>query len=401
MNEVMKCTFLGDVMCKSELIEAFRSKDGFEFSDMFFKISPFLKQSDLVFANLETPISHDNSTLTTETYCFNSPFDFARAVKEAGINVVATANNHCLDRGIDGIKSTVDSLNKLGFIHSGVFAAKSSKERNNVVIEKNGIRFGFLSYTYGTNAFSNHQYLKSQDRWRVNLFQNQELSNRVDKFFYYHRNKKISRLYNRIVEKLCPGQISGPVYERREFDYRCKKRLRCDISALRNEGADIIILYMHAGGQYNPEATSYTKKLAKYLMNHGVDWVIGTHEHVVHGSDFSNVQDGKFSTYSLGNFDGIAGVYADPMDKMAEYSIALHVYVNAGTNIIKKITFSILKTVETNNRRIQVIPCYELYQNLTEKDKESLFNDMITIANAFAFTDIVNLGVKKEYSIIE
>lgn len=45
--------------------------------------------------------------------------------------------------------------------------------------------------------------------------------------------------------------------------------------------------------------------------------------------------------------------------------------------------------------------CYELYQNLTEKDKKALFNDMITIANAFAFTDIANLGVKKEYSIIE
>lgn len=51
MKDTIKCTFLGDVMCKSELIEAFRSETGFDFQDMFLIVSPFLKQSDLVFAN--------------------------------------------------------------------------------------------------------------------------------------------------------------------------------------------------------------------------------------------------------------------------------------------------------------------------------------------------------------
>lgn len=95
-----------------------------------------------------------------------------------------------------------------------------------------------------------------------------------------------------------------------------------DINLMKRKHPDIIVMYMHAGGQYNNEATQDTKKLANYLMKQGVDIVVGSHEQVVHGGDFSNISGGKLATYSLGNFDGIAGVYDEPFDKMAEYSIA-------------------------------------------------------------------------------
>lgn len=396
MKDTIKCTFLGDVMCKSELIEAFRSETGFDFQDMFSKVSPFLKQSDLVFANLETPISLDNSDLTTEKYCFNSPYEFAKAAKEAGIDIVATANNHCMDRGIKGIKSTIDSLNKIGFIHTGIF---DEKQREHVIVEKNGIRFGLLSYTYGTNAFSNHQYLEKKDRWKVNLFQNQELSNPIDRFFYYHRNSIIAKVYNRIVEKLCPGQISKPIYEHREFDFYCKKQIKHDIASLKKKGADIVIMYMHAGGQYNDEATNYTKQLSKWLSNAGVDWIIGSHEHVVHGGVFSDISNGKMTAYSLGNFDGITGVYANPMDKMSEYSVALNVYVDKNL-VINKATFTILKSIEIENRKIQVVPVDLLIEEMKDESLiNELWNDMKKIAYKFCGMDIEKTGIQREYQI--
>lgn len=88
-------------------------------------------------------------------------------------------------------------------------------------------------------------------------------------------------------------QISKPIYEHREFNFHCKKQIKRDIASLKKKGADIVIMYMHAGGQYNDEATDYTKQLSKWLSNAGVDWIIGSHEHVVHGGCFQTSRMGK------------------------------------------------------------------------------------------------------------
>lgn len=356
-----------------------------------------MEKSDYVFANLETPISLDNHDLTTEEFCFYSPYEFAKAVKEAGIDFVATANNHCLDRGIPGIISTINSLEKLGINHTGTFSDAGQRE-NPCLIQIGSLRIGILSYTYGTNAFSNHQYLNNSQKYSVNLFQNQELSNPIDRYFYYHRKKITARIYNKIIEKICPGQIKGPIYEHRELNYLCKKRCIKDICCLKEDGADLIVMYMHAGGQYNDKPTKYTKELTEWLLCQGVDIVAGSHEHVVHGGIFERLEQGKLATYSLGNFDGIAGVYANPMDKMAEYSIAWHVYVDENGKM-QRTTFTILKTILSGERRIQVVPCVDLLKNPLEKNRERLLEDMEKISYIFSGKNIKRSNVENNLEL--
>lgn len=153
--------------------------DKYNFDKLFEDMIPMFQSADFVFANLETPISFSNKNLTTERFCFNSPYEFAQAAYNAGVNFFATANNHCLDRGVDGISSTIKSLNDIGAYHTGIY---DKKDKSSLVVDVNGMKIGILSYTYGTNAFSNNCYLPKSEYWRVNLFQNQELSNGITRY---------------------------------------------------------------------------------------------------------------------------------------------------------------------------------------------------------------------------
>ena len=399
MQDSVKLTFLGDIMCKAEMLPAFENAgEGYCFDSLFAQMKPLFKTADYVFANLETPISFDDLDLTGEQFCFNSPCEFAEAVKMAGIDFVATANNHCLDRGVDGITSTIRSLEKIGLAHTGVF---SSREKKPLIVDVQGIKIGIMSYTYGTNAFSNHNYLPFREYWRVNLFQNQELSNRFTREIEKRKGGIPWRVYHKLMRMFYPINETRRVYERREFSLRCKYHLRREIRDMKQQSPDFIVMYMHAGGQYNPEATEDTKNLAEYLIRNGVNVVVGTHEHVVHGGDFSQFEIGALATYSLGNFDGIAGVYAEPFDKMAEYSIAWHIYVDRIEKRITKTSFSVLKTVRDGEEsmKIKTVPVFDLYQSLDGNEKEKLFQDTVEIARRFAGMDVSALPLQEEYSL--
>lgn len=403
MDELIKLTFLGDTMCKNKLFDKYIKTNEYDFSPIFRETKLFFENSDFVAANLETPISIDNTNLTAERFCFNSPYEFAKAAYESGIDFFATANNHSLDRGIEGIASTCDSLNKLGVKHTGVF--KTKKDRKPVTIDVEGIKLGMLSYTYGTNAFSNHNYLKKRDYWRVNLFQRQELTYKISKFILDHRyDKKLIWFYFFLVlRKLGYNNFDFPVYERREASYFCKKKMLRDIKAVKKEKPDLVVMYMHIGGQYNESANKYTRSMSNYLVNHGVDIVVGSHEHVVHSGDFSKMDKNKLITYSLGNFDGVAGVYDDPFDKMAEYSVAWNVYVSKNYSVkLEKTTFSVLKTVKDDliEGGIKVVPAHKLYFEESDcEKKEQLKKDILKIATIFSGKENYYKEVFEEFII--
>ena len=391
---MIKLTFLGDIMCKKEILDAFKINKGYDFHEIFDKMEEYFNTSDLVIGNLETPISKDLNAMTKEKYIFSSPYEFAKQVYDSGIKCVSTANNHCLDRGIKGLKNTLECLDEIGLKHTGTFIEKSEP----LILDIKDIKLGILSYTYGTNAFSNKNYLKKSEKSHVNLFQNQELSNKITRYCYYHNNI-VSKIYKKIMSIFFRSNAHCPVYERKEFAFCCRRKIKMDIKKLKKEKVDLIIMLAHMGGQYNKEATKNTKKLCKFLIDNGVNIIVGNHEHTVHGGEFDKIKQNKLITYSLGNFDGIAGVYDKPFDKMSEYSIAWNIFIDKQNEKINlKTTFSVLKTVEIGNKKIQTIPIYDLINcERDEMKKEKLIEDMNEIAYRFCgkkFSEI-----KKEYEI--
>ncbi len=382
---MIKLTFLGDVMCKQEMIAAHRKKDGYDFDLVFQKMSGYFETSDYIFANLETPISVDSTDLTNAQFCFNSPYEFAESLYKSGVNFVATANNHCLDRGIKGLVSTIESLDRIGLEHTGTFLDENKALS---ILNVKGVTLGVLSYTYGTNAHSNNNYLNKENAYMVNLFQNQEVYNPILRYLHLNPRKLPIRIINKIMRELKIAQWHKKPYERTQRDKNQKRELVRDINRLKEKNVDFIIMYMHAGGQYSGEPTKYVKKLVEFLHDNGVNIIVGSHEHVVHGGDFSDVNDNFVATYSLGNFDGIAGVYSPPFDKMSEYSIAWNIYLDENEKKIEKMTFSVLKTVEILKQQVQTIPAYDIISTCEcEKEKYRTTEDVLKIAKIFSGID--------------
>lgn len=122
----------------------------------------FFFSSDIVFANLETPI--DNSkpvSLVPEVMLNDMHFNgneemfeiFSGNGKYKGYDVLSVANNHSLDQGKEGLIKTLDFLQEKNILTCG--AARNENEVNDFpIIERNGISFAFLAYTFSLNKFS-------------------------------------------------------------------------------------------------------------------------------------------------------------------------------------------------------------------------------------------------------
>ena len=116
-----------------------------------------------------------------------------------------------------------------------------------------------------------------------------------------------------------------------------------------------------------------------YLIENGVDFVIGAHPHVVHGI---KKYDKGFGAYSLGNFYAIP--YANPMQKddMPDYSIILNFYFCESTKKLQKITYSIAKSEIDDKNFTKVKLVNEIYNN--SKNKEKIKEEALIIANKFS-----------------
>jgi len=119
----------------------------YDFSSSFAQLRGLLSKSDYVIGNLETPISDQEEMLTHKQWEFCSPYEFAEALKNSGVSFVTTANNHCLDRGIAGIISTISCLDKIGLEHCGI-QPPDCRENDSAIVDIGRLRLGVLAYTY-------------------------------------------------------------------------------------------------------------------------------------------------------------------------------------------------------------------------------------------------------------
>lgn len=245
---------IGDIMChNTQYQDAYNSdSDSYDFSYVFDDISLYTKPADLCIGNLETTFAGKDRGYSSYP-TFNTPDELASNLKKLGLDVLTTANNHCLDKGIDGLNRTIDILNDADISHLGTY--KSQEERDTVLIKYvKGLKIAFINYTYGTNGIT----VPSDKTYCVNLIDN---------------------------------------------DLILK-----DINSAKEQNADIIVACMHWGTEYNTSPSSSQKETADFLFKNGVDIVLGGHPHVLQPMekrtvtlDDGTTKDG-FIIYSLGNF---------------------------------------------------------------------------------------------------
>lgn len=273
---------IGDIMChNSQYIDAYNQDGTYDFSYVFEDIKQYIEPADLAIGNLETTFAGKDIGYSSYP-TFNTPENMAIDLKELGIDVVSTANNHSLDKGLKGLKNTIEELDKAEISHTGTY---SSEEQNKFVItEIEDIKIGIISYTYGTNGIAvpkGHEY--------------------------------------------CINLISD-------------EKIKEDLKNVEKENLDVIIAVMHWGEEYQDIPNKEQERLTKLLIENGVDIILGSHPHVLQKMERYDVklENGEekeaFVIYSLGNF--ISGQTKEPRKQ----SIILNLQITKHYGENEKIT---------------------------------------------------------------
>ncbi len=126
---------------------ALREEGASEGRDPFEGLRPALAGADLLFGNLETPLVEDASRPEVREIRpgFAGAPASARWLAEGRFSLVSLANNHVMDHGVAGLRSTRRALEEAGVLAVG--AGESLAEaRRPVILERRGARIAFLAY---------------------------------------------------------------------------------------------------------------------------------------------------------------------------------------------------------------------------------------------------------------
>jgi len=323
INEVYRLSFigLGDCLIHGYLyMDADTGRKGsdgyniYDFKPMFSYVKEFSKGYDLKYYNQETIIGGKNLGLSGYPN-FNSPDEVGDAMIDAGYNMVSLATNHAMDKGEKGILHSMSYWNsKTDVIKAGTYTSQAERDKA-MIYEKNGIKFAFLNYTYGTNGIN------------------------------------VPKSY--LVNVWGEGNFEG-----------YKKTIANDIAQVRDK-VDIVMVAMHWGEEYQLGKTNnYQREAAKYLNSLGVDVIIGTHPHVVQPVEY--VGD-TLVIYSLGNMvsnqrysQGLKGAIGG----VAAFDIVKKVEDGKTTTKIENPKIDLVYTHDVNHKNYRVMPFSKLNNSI-------------------------------------
>ena len=125
----------------------------YSFDRMYERVSDEISSADIAYLNQETICG--GTQLGLQSYpTFNSPYEILDSVAAAGFDWISTSSNHSMDVGEEGILSQLSHLEELPQLIQTGTNASADEAKEYKVIEKNGVKIGLLSYTYGLNGFA-------------------------------------------------------------------------------------------------------------------------------------------------------------------------------------------------------------------------------------------------------
>ena len=259
---------VGDNLYHQSLIDAGVSEDGtWNYDKIYTHITDAIKDADIRMIDQETVFTTDHDNVSSYP-SFATPTEVGDAIIKAGFNVVESANNHIDDFG-EGFLTDTLNFWKTNYPDVTLIGIHDSQEDADTVNirEVNGIRIAFLDYTYGTNV----------------------------------------------------GGIEGKDYM---IDMIRKDKITTMIQKAKQQ-ADCIIFVAHWGTEDETMPNEYEKQWAAYLMEQGVNVIIGGHPHVL--QPYGRLTDDKGNEtvvfYSLGNFVSTQQKLEELLGGMAKFTI--------------------------------------------------------------------------------
>ncbi|MGW0790644.1 CapA family protein [Streptomyces sp. NPDC002911] len=245
----------GDILPHSAIIDragADAGGSGYDFRQMLKGAAPAVSGADLAICHMETVYGQDGGPYTGYP-SFRSPPEVAIALRATGFDSCSTASNHTLDDGAQGIGRTLDALDRAGIAHAG--SARSAEEASRPTLLRAGkgraaAKVAHLAYTYGTNDTP----LPAGQPWAVDLIE--------------------------------------------------KEQIVADARAARKAGADVVVVSLHWGTEWQDAPDDVQLGLGRELTASGaadrpdIDLILGTHAHVPQAYEKVN---GTWVVYGMGN----------------------------------------------------------------------------------------------------
>ncbi len=237
--------FLGDVMQHdSQIADALDKTTGvYDYKPCFQYVKPYIQAVDLAIGNLEV-------TLAGKPYKgypqFSAPDELLLALKDLGLDVLVTANNHSVDRGRAGVDRTIVMLDSLDMPHTGTFRTQAEKDETYpLIVERQGFKLAILNYTYGTNGL--------------------------------------------------------PVKQPNVVNLIDTASIRKDLARAKELSPDAIIVFPHWGLEYQSLPSKDQRAVAELCFKYGARLVIGSHPHVIQPMEWHQTER-QLVAWSLGNF---------------------------------------------------------------------------------------------------
>ena len=241
--ETISMVSIGDLMYHStQIIPVTSHPSGFDFHDSMALTKPYFEKADIAIGNYET------TSTPSKAYSgyprFNTQVQSLDAIKDAGFDILSTINNHTLDSGRQGVIDTYNAIVERDMIPMGT---KTSKDIQSLkVIEKKGIKVGFLAYTYGYNGLDG--LLTAEEHTYM-----------------------VSPMNETLMEK----EIKS------------------------SQDNDLTVVMVHWGNEYQKKPSQQQRDLAQKMVEWGADVILGSHPHVVQEHEMI---DDAFVIYSMGNY---------------------------------------------------------------------------------------------------
>lgn len=237
---------VGDNLIHDSVFISAEQPDGtYNFTPIYDNISQAVEEADIAFLNQETILAGPEFPYTGYP-AFNTPDEMAQNMHDLGFDLINGATNHTLDYDYPGAIHAIETWNQFeDLVYTGTFL--SEEDRNTVpTIERDGVTFAFLAYTYGTNG------VEPDTDWRVAYFDEEKIREDVA------RAKEIS---------------------------------------------DVIIVSSHWGDENTPVVNEFQEYYAQLFADLEVDVVVGTHPHIIQPIEWLTGENGNETLviYSLGN----------------------------------------------------------------------------------------------------
>lgn len=237
---------VGDNLIHDNIIWAAETPEGsYDFSHMYDNISADVENADLAFLNQETIFAGPDFPYAGYP-SFNTPEQLGTNMVDLGFDLVNGATNHTLDFGSAGATYALNFWNQYEeVLYTGVFSTEEESQKI-PTIERDGVIFSFLAYTYGTNG------IEPDTNWRVNYFD--------------------------------------------------EDKIRSDVARAK-EVSDVVIVSAHWGDENTYVVNEYQKYYGQLFADLEVDVVIGTHPHVIQPVEWLTGANGNETlvVWSLGN----------------------------------------------------------------------------------------------------